>query len=121
MSSNHKTLYGAFACVYIRFDGDLEQLADTLALALNLKSFDVEASEEPPYEKIGSAESLGWEAWLQVDSGNPPYNYRLRIETENSFRESFEGRMHDLSPWLARFLMAVGDIEAVPEVPTPRQ
>lgn len=113
---DYGSVYGAFACVRIRYEGTLEQLASDLATALNLKSFTVEPSENPPYEKVGMAEAFGWEAWLQADSGDSFHHFRLRIETENSITESFEGRMHDLSPWLARLLMALCDIEATPDV-----
>jgi len=114
MSSDTETFFGALASVYIRFDGNLEQLAEALSLALNLKSIDVDFREQPPYDKVGMTESLGWELWLEMDSTNPPYNYRLEIETENSIKEKFEGRMHDLSPWLSQFLMAASKIESVP-------
>lgn len=109
-------VYGAYACVRIRYEGSLEQLASDLATALNLKSFAVEPSEYPPHEKVGMAEAFGWEAWLQADSKDSSHHFRLRIETENSITESFEGRMHDLSPWFARLLNALCDIEATPYV-----
>ncbi|MES2790542.1 MAG: hypothetical protein V4719_13100 [Planctomycetota bacterium] len=99
----------------------MEQLASDLATALNLKSFVVEPNEDPPHEKIGSAEAFGWEALLQADSGGSPHDFRLRIETENSITESFEGRMHNLSLWFARLLMALCDIEATPDVRLSRE
>ena len=115
---NNSKLYGAFASVWIQYEGTLEQLANDLASALNLKSFVIEASEDPPHEKIGSAEAMGWEAWLQADSGYPSHNFRLRIETEHSITESFEHRMYDLSPWFARLVATLCDLKAFPEVPS---
>jgi hypothetical protein len=116
MNLNTELLYGAFACVSIRFDGDLKELSKKLALVLNLKSFDVEPSEEPPHEMIGMSESLGWEAWLKSKSGMSAFNYHLEIQTEHSFNEHFEGRMHDLSPWFARLLRDAGNLDVVPAI-----
>jgi hypothetical protein len=114
MNNKMNDVFGAYVCVWIRYEGTLEQLASNLATALNLKSLVVEPSDDPPHDKMGMAEAFGWEVWLQADSEHPPYNFRLRMETEDSITESFEGRMHDLSPWFARFLMTLCDIEALP-------
>jgi len=111
---NSGNVYGAYVRVWIRYEGTLEQLACKLATALNLKSIDVEAKENPPHAKVGMAEAFGWVVWLEEDSEHPPYKFALCMKTEDSITELFEGRMHDLSPWFARFLITACDIEAVP-------
>lgn len=114
MNSDNETVYGAFVCVFIRFDGNLEQLADKLAKTLRLESFYFKTDQDPPHKKVGLAESLGWESWLETNSGNPPFNYRFSMETQNCYSELDEGRMHDLSPWFAQFLMSATKIDATP-------
>jgi hypothetical protein len=113
-SSTDADVYGSAACIKIQFDGTLEQLAARLASAPNLKSFEVAASEHPPYEAIGSAEAMGWQAWLETERNGAHGGFRLRIVTEHSFKEEFEGEMYDLSPWLARLVTALCDVKARP-------
>jgi len=109
---NNLQVFGAVASVCIRFDGSLQALADKLSAALNIGSFRVEASEHPPHTDIGSAEALGWELWLEA--GNTVGEFNLRGETEHAVEEVFHGRMHDLSPWLARFLAMMCDLTVTP-------
>ena len=90
-------------------------LANELATALNLKSFDVEPTEYPPHENIGTTEAFGWEAWLKASFEHPPYNFHFEAVTEGSIIEEFKGRMHNLSPWMARLLESTCDVEAVPK------
>ena len=109
-----KTVFGAAARIAIRFDGTLEQLAENLAEALNLKSFNVEPDQDPPHKLIGSAEALGWEMWLEEDLENSPHRFRLRMETEHSMKEAFDGNMHDLSPWFAKLISTLCRVETLP-------
>ncbi|WP_157605044.1 hypothetical protein [Schlesneria paludicola] len=109
---NSTNVYGAFVRVWIRYDGTLEQLANTLASKLQLNSFDVEPSADSPHVKVGMTEAFGWEAWLEEDAKYPPCNFILKMETEDTFAEIAQGKMHDLSPWFARFLSNSFDIEA---------
>jgi hypothetical protein len=116
-------VFGASASVCIRFEGHLKALADKLAEALNIRGFRVEPSEYPPYNEIGSAEALGWELWLEA--GQTMGEFNLRLETEHAVEEVFHGRMHDISPWLARFLAMMCDLSVTPANPdspfsTPR-
>ena len=112
--NDNDEIYGAFACILIPFDGTTRQLATKLASALNLGAFEVQFDEYPPHDEIGSAEVLGWEVWLQSEPDDRGLCYRLRIETEHSVQEIFHGRMHDLSPWLARLVSTLCDIKARP-------
>jgi hypothetical protein len=100
-----KAVFGASICIEIQFDGTIERLAEKLAVSLNLKEFDVEVDQYPPHKLIGSAEALGWEMWLEEES---PHRFRFSMKTEDSFREQFDGNMHDLSPWFARLISIYG-------------
>lgn len=109
----HQEVYGAFASVQICFKGTLQNLADRLSAALNIRDFSVNSNEYPPYDDIGSAEALGWELWLEaVNSDIGVFN--LRLETEHAVEEAFHGRMYDLSPWLARFLAMICNLDVMP-------
>jgi hypothetical protein len=103
-------LYGATASIWIQFEGSLQELANKLASALNLKSIDVTPSEYPPYAAIGSAEAFGFELWLEKDLQKGDDFYKLRIEAEHCVEEAFHGRMHDLSPWFARLIHMMSDV-----------
>jgi len=105
-------IFGAFASVRIRSSGSLQALAEKLATTFNISGFNVEPSEYPPYNEIGSAEALGWELWLK--ESDQVGSFDLRLETEHAVQESYHGLMHDLSPWLARFLTMMCDLEVTP-------
>ena len=108
----HREVFGASASVSICFDGHLRALAYKLSSALNISGFRVEQSEYPPHNEIGAAEALGWELWLEATDAEGVFN--LRLETEHAVEEAFQGRMHDLSPWLARFLAMMCDLDVMP-------
>ncbi|CAN5911125.1 hypothetical protein BH11VER1_BH11VER1_13600 [soil metagenome] len=112
---NDREIFGASATVVIRFDGSMQALANKLSTVLNIGTFQVEPSEHPPHMDIGSAEALGWELWLEA--GNTSGEFNLRGETEHAVAEVFHGRMHDLSPWLARFLTMMCDLTVTPATP----
>jgi hypothetical protein len=116
LSMTKPVVFGAFAAVRIHFDGSLQALADKLGVALNIGGFSVNPSEYPPHNEVGSAEALGWELRLEetlTDAGA----FSLRLETEHAVEEVFHGRMHDLSPWLARFLATMCDLAVTPAAP----
>ncbi len=117
-------VYGAYASVQIPFNGSLLALSQKVSAAFNISGFNVEPSEHPPYDEIGSAEALGWELWLKA-ANNLAGSFELRLETQHAVQESFHGQMHDLSPWLARFLGMMCDLDITPTTPdspptTPR-
>lgn len=115
-TNNHTIIYGAFASIIIIYDGSLRQLAEKLAVSLNLNAFEIETSESPPHEEVGSAEAMGWEAWLNTSS-EAQGRFCLRMETEHSISEIYEGRMFNLSPWLARLVTTLCEVQAFPERP----
>ncbi len=106
-------MFGAFASIRIRYAGDIRSLSERLATALNVPSLKIQASEYPPYEDLASAETLGWEVWLESVRDDREW-FTLRIETEHAVDEVLHGRMRDLSPWFARFVALVCEQEAEP-------
>lgn len=107
------SVFGAKASIHLRYEGDLQSLAAKLSSALMLPSFKVGQREDPPYDVMGSLEALGWELWLERTNSGRSFQYSLRMETEHSLEESFNDRMYDLSPWLARYVSSILDVDAL--------
>jgi hypothetical protein len=62
---------------------------------------------------MGSLEVLGWELWLEPQHERISFTHVLKMETEHCVKESFAGDMHDLSPWLARFISEICGVESL--------
>jgi|GEM_PF-1815949 len=107
----HFKLHGAKAAIYIRFNGDLPALAVKISTALKVGDFDVGPREIPPHDLMASGECLGWELWLEHRQVGIPFQYSFRMETEHSLEESFNDDMYDLSPWFARYISLVCNVE----------
>ena len=58
-------------------------------------------------------EVLGWDLWLAPAEDSRQFQYSLRMETEHSTMEIAKGDMHDLSPWLARYISAICGVDAL--------
>ena len=106
-------IYGAKACVYLKYADDIHSLAAKLSSGLQIPGFQIEAREEAPHDLLGMSEVLGWELWLEQTDKVPTFQYSLRMETELSTAEIFHGRMHDLSPWLARYISSICKLESL--------
>lgn len=106
-------IFGAKASIHIKYGGDLTSLAAILAAGLMLADFEVSQRETPPYDILASAESLGWQLWLESNDSMNSFQYSLRMETEHCLDELFKDQMHDLSPWFARFVSLVCDSEVL--------
>jgi hypothetical protein len=119
MSDTH--VHGAFASVTIRYEGSLRSLADRLSKILILHNLTVQPDEYPPYDDIASAETLAWELWLNPSSIETGV-YDLLLETTDCILETHHNRLHDLSPWLARFLskMLKVEVRPAPRLTTPK-
>jgi hypothetical protein len=104
-------IFGARAKVYLKCDDDMQSLAKRLSEGLLLPEIYFDTDEDEPHEEFGSCEALGFEMWLR-SSDLKAFSYLFEIATEHSFKEIFEDRMHDLSPWLARFIAEICDIES---------
>jgi hypothetical protein len=106
-------VFGARAVIHLRYEGGLQSPAGRLSSGLMVPIFRVEHRESPPHDLAGSLEVLGWELWLEEASNEKSFQYSLRMETEHSFQEAFDNDMHDLSPWLARYVSLVCDVESL--------
>ena len=58
-------IFGAKAQVNLRYDGELQALAEKLTSCLVHVPFQIENRESEPYDLIGSCEALGFEMWLE--------------------------------------------------------
>ena len=105
-------IFGAKATIYLKSHLRIEQLSTILSKGLMLPEIDLEPDEYPPYDITGSCEALGFELWIEKTSEFDNLPYQLKIETEDSINESFKGQMYDLSPWLARYVSKICDIES---------
>jgi len=111
MSSIAK-IFGAKALIYLKTNLDIQELSEVLAKGLMLTGIDLEADEYPPHEVSGSCEALGFELWLEQSTDILGLPYLLKIETEDCLSESFKDQMHDLSPWLARYVSKICEIDS---------
>jgi hypothetical protein len=108
--------YGANASIRIQFDGSLDQLAGKIGKALMVE-FEIQTDMEPPHAEFASAEAMGLEAWLRREEVEGPSCYLMTLTTEGSLGEEFNGRMHDLSKWLARYVATLCDVQATQAAP----
>lgn len=104
-------IFGAKALVYLKYDGDINSLADELSKGLVLPSFSLETKKDTPHDLFGSCEAFGFEGWLESSEEISGFGYTFKIETEHSLEESFNDKMHDLSLWLARYIFSICEIQ----------
>jgi hypothetical protein len=106
-------IFGAKASIHMRYDGDIQSLAAKLSSGLMLPDFKIGPREDPPHDVLGSVEALAWELWLERDESIESFQYSLRMETEDAFDEIIGNRMHDLSPWLARYVSKICKVDSL--------
>ena len=104
-------IFGARAKVYLKFNDDMRSLAKRLSEDLLLPEIYFDTDQDEPHEEFGLCEALGFQLWL-LNSDLKEFSFLLMIETEHSHKEIMNDRMHDLSPWLARFIAEICDIES---------
>ena len=112
-------IFGAKAAIPIRYEGDIHTLGAKLSKGLMIPDFNISPREYPPHGIQGTAETLGWEMWLERIETRDEYKYSLRMETEDSFEEIRRNQMHDISPWLARFVTKICKLDARPASEKP--
>ncbi len=110
---NSKTeIFGAKAFVYLKYDGKLRELADIISTGLMLPAFWFDTDQDPPHEETAMCECLGCELWLKQSDAIQGYTFSIQLETSHCLNESFSNQMHDLSPWLARYISEICEIES---------
>ena len=100
-------VYGAYAKVYIKYEGNLHEIGSHLEKCLEMQAFRFENREDEPYDLLGYAEMLGFEVQLQFLKANnkwPRYEYLFEAITTDSFDEIHRKQMHDISHWMARYI-----------------
>ena len=104
-------IYGAKARLFLSYSGTIEGLAEELRESLELKEFRVEFDKYPPHEKVGASETLGFEMWLEQSNLLPNFPYIFEVSTQMVSNEVFDGRLHDLSLWLGKFVAIPGKMD----------
>lgn len=95
--------YGMEATVRIVFQGNLEQLSILLHEKLNIPEFWFDTDEQPPHREIAFCEVFGLELALKTFEADST-DYILDVITTGSFAEIADGRMYDISQWLADYI-----------------
>ena len=103
--------FGAKATVYLQFEGKLENLATLLSEKLFLPEFWYKNDQDPPHDVCALTETLGFETWLRESSDVEGYNFVFIIETDMDVEDSFKYELFDLSPWFAKEISRLSNIE----------
>lgn len=106
-------VFGAKARINLKHEGDIRSLAAKLSKGLILPDFKIETREDPPHDVVGSLEVMAWEMWLERDTSIDSFHYSLSMETEDCLEEISRRQMHDISPWLARFVSKICRIDSL--------
>lgn len=105
-------IYGVKAKAYINYSGTIHHLSEIIAKRMILPEFYFETDMDPPHELVGHCEAMGFSLWLHAVTTFTGFNYVLELETNESLQESFHDHMHDVSPWLVRYLSEIAGLES---------
>lgn len=105
-------IYGVKAKAYINYSETIHHLSEIIAKRMILPEFYFKTDMDPPHELVGHCEAMGFSLWLYAATTFTGFNYVLELETNSSFSEIVNGHMHDISPWLVRYLYKIGGIES---------
>jgi hypothetical protein len=111
-------IYGAYFKVHLQYKGTLENLGTKLTDSSDLPEFRYEKLEDEPYDDVAYAEVLGFEIQLEELKNNtkwPDYQYLLEGITTDTFLEQFEGRMFNISHWMARYIALTCELVTMAE------
>lgn len=106
-----KKIFGANASVYLKYDGEITELAKILSSGLEVPEIYVDTDMFPPHEIFGMTETLGFELWLNKSILVKDFNYIIKIETYMDVKDHFEYEKFDLSPWFAKEILRRCKIE----------
>ena len=106
-----KKLFGARALVYLKYDGEIEELAKVLSDKMEIPGIYFDTNEEPPHELIGMSEFLSIELWLNKSDSVEGFNFEIEIETFTKVEDRSKYERFDLSPWLAKEISSRCKIE----------
>lgn len=105
------TIIGAYAHVYLETEEDIESVAKKLTRGLLIPSIEVNFSEQPPYEKIGTSEVLGFELWLQKSDEIENCSCQLEIQTEIVSIELESIEKYNMSSFFAKMISLTCNIK----------
>ncbi|MEZ5002934.1 MAG: hypothetical protein R2730_07840 [Chitinophagales bacterium] len=105
-------VFGSKAIVYLKHNGGLKSLAKIVSEGLVLPEFYFESDMDPPHQISALCETLGFEIWIEKSDILEDFPFVIKIESKLSFEESFNNQMYDLSPWLARYISKICEIDS---------
>lgn len=111
-------VYGAYLKVFIQYEGTLQELGFKIEKGLDIPVLRYENMEDEPYDLIGYVEIFGFEIELKELKNNEKwqdYYYLLEATTTDSFQEIFNGRMFDISLWMARYIALMCEVTTMAE------
>jgi hypothetical protein len=111
MALAEKKLFGAKALVYLKYNGELEELAELLSSKMEIPEIYFDSDIDPPYEITGMSEFLGIELWLNKSVSVEGFSFEVKIETYLDGEDRSKYEMFDLSPWLAKEISRRCEIE----------
>ncbi|AZK46691.1 hypothetical protein [Paenibacillus lentus] len=115
---NIDEVFGAYAQVFIQYEGILQDLGLKIEEGLDIPSLRYENLEDEPYELVGYTEVFGFEIELCAMLDNekwPNYQFSLKATTTDSFQEIMNNRMFDISLWLARYISLMCEVTTMAE------
>lgn len=102
--------------VYLKYEGDLEELANLLSTELQISEFWYKNDHDYPYNKVAYCEPLGFDVSLYKINENINYNYSLSLSTTCiNVKMDVESECVDISQWLAQYISIVCRIDASAE------
>ena len=108
-----KKLFGARALVYLKYDGEMEELAKVLSDKMEIPEIYFDTDMDPPHEVFGMGGALGFQLWLHESTDIEGFNFEIAIETSMDVRDHFDYEMFDLSPWFAKEISRRCEIETL--------
>lgn len=105
------SFYGVKALVYLKFLDNIEELSSMVSKGLELPNIIISNNEEHPYDLYGRCECLGFEIWLNKTSYVEDFSFKIEIATQDCIEEVFYNKMHDVSPWLSRYISRMCSID----------
>lgn len=102
MNNINNNSFGASALVYLKYNGEITELAKILSDKLEIPEIYLDTDMDPPHELFGMGGALGFELWLHKSTQVDGFDFEIKIETYMDVRDRFAYEMFDLSPWFAR-------------------
>jgi hypothetical protein len=106
-----KKPFGAKALVYLKYDGELEELAKLLSEKMEIPEIYMDSDTDSPHEVFGMGGALGFDLWLHKSTQIEGFQSEFKIRTSMEHRDFMDNEMFDLSAWLAKEISRRCEIE----------